>query len=395
MLVAGTGTAAAAAAAGDATATGIDVDATITVPGGPTARIDRTIGQVTAPPDDSASVVNGEINADLPLPFGMRTLARVATLDTTATSGPSGSAATARLTGIQVNTPAGPLGINAAGAEVSCPTDGTPTASVDSPVTVTFAGRTVTIDATGEATFTFPPPWIEGTVTVVIDARTTTTTTAAATALQAQVELSIPGVISGTGEMTVAQTSCEQPGAQVAPTASWLKPRSGPTTGGTTVTVNGTGFVPGQTSVTIGDATVPADKVTVAPDGESLTFVTPAHPAGRVGVVVTTPGGSTEPLRFRYKDSAPEASWLTPKWGPTTGGTTVTVNGTGFVPGQTSVTIGDATVPADKVTVAPDGESLTFVTPAHPAGRVGVVVTTPGGSTEPLRFRYKDSAPEG
>ncbi len=298
MLVAGTGTA--AAAAGDASATGVDVDATLTLSDGRTVTVDREVGKVSAPPDASESLTNIVAGETLPLPANMSPLARVQALDTSATSNSSGSAASARLTGIELNTPLGPLGIQAVGAQVSCPANGTPTASVVSPITVTFAGRVVSVDTNGEATFTNPAPGIEGTVTIDVDERTTTSATAAATAVQAQAEFDIPGFLSGSGEMTVAQTSCEKPGVQAAPTAWWLKPKSGSTAGGKTVTVKGKGFVPGQTTVTIGGTTVPADQVRVAQSGRSLTFVTPAHAPGRVDVVVTTPGGSIDPLRFRY-----------------------------------------------------------------------------------------------
>ncbi|GAA4337651.1 hypothetical protein GCM10023162_39440 [Klenkia terrae] len=85
----------------------------------------------------------------------------------------------------------------------------------------------------------------------------------------------------------------------VAPTATGLDPATGPTGGGTTVTVTGGGFVPGGTTVTIGGVVVPADQVTVV-DASTLTFVTPPHAAGTVGVVVTTEGGASGELRFRY-----------------------------------------------------------------------------------------------
>lgn len=386
MLVAGTSTA--VAAPGAAMATGVDLDATITPAGASPIRYDRTVGQVDAPLDDAASLTNLQMGENLPLPADLRPLARVATLNTTATSNGSGSAATARLTGIELNTPVGPVGIQAVGAQVNCPANGAPTASVDRPVAVTFAGRTVAVDTNGEATFTAPAPGIAGSVTIDIDERRTTTTTAAATAVQASARFEVPGVLSGSGELTVAQTSCEKPAPQVAPLAWRIKPKSSPTAGGTTVTVTGKGFVPGQTTVTIGGTTVPANAVNVAADGRSLTFVTPAHAPGRVQVVVTTPGGSTEPLRFRYKDTPPTVSWMSPRWGPTSGGTTVRVHGAGFAPGETTVTIGGTTVPADRVSVAADGRSLSFDTPRHRDGWVEVVVTTPSGAAAPQGFKY-------
>ncbi len=68
------------------------------------------------------------------------------------------------------------------------------------------------------------------------------------------------------------------------PTALTIDPNSGPTAGGQTVTITGTNFIPGATTVTIGGNTVPA---TVDPSGASLTFITPAHAAVPVPVTVT------------------------------------------------------------------------------------------------------------
>ena len=135
-----------------------------------------------------------------------------------------------------------------------------------------------------------------------------------------------------------------------------------------------------------------AGAVTVASDGNSLTFDTPAHVAGLVDVTVTTPGGTTSPaLGFTYVPPAvaPTATGIVPTEGPIAGGTSVTITGTGFVAGQTTVDIGGNTVAAVDVTVAPGGLTLTFDTPAHVAGLVDVTVTTPGGTTSPaLGFTY-------
>jgi len=175
--------------------------------------------------------------------------------------------------------------------------------------------------------------------------------------------------------------------AAAPPTSSGINPNLGPTTGGQTVTITGTNFVPGATTVTIGGILIPANQVTVSPTATSLTFLTPPHAEGLVDVTVSTPGGTTAPLGYTYVPP-PTGVSLNPTSGPTTGGTTVTMTGTGFVAGQTSVTIGGTTIPASQVTVAPDGTTLTFVTPPHAPGTVGVTATTPGGTTAPLDFTY-------
>lgn len=177
----------------------------------------------------------------------------------------------------------------------------------------------------------------------------------------------------------------------VSPVVTDLNPDHGPVTGGTAVTVTGDYFIDGETFVTIGAVTIPAEQVTVNSSTE-LTFETPAVPLpGTVQVTVTTPGGTSDPLNFTYTAVAPIADNLDPNEGPVTGGNTVTVTGAHFIPGDTSVTIGGITIPAAEVTVISPDE-LTFVTPAAAApGPVEVTVTTPGGTSDPLTFTYTGS----
>jgi hypothetical protein len=159
------------------------------------------------------------------------------------------------------------------------------------------------------------------------------------------------------------------------PAPTSLTPAEGDVAGGTTVTVNGTGFT-GTTAVTFGG--VPATDVSVASDTE-LTAVAPAHTAGPVDVEITNPAGLARlSAAYTYVEAAapaPAPTGLTPPRGDIAGGTTVTVNGTGFTR-TTAVSFGG--VLATDVTVVSDTE-LTAVTPAHAAGAVDVTVTGPGG----------------
>lgn len=138
---------------------------------------------------------------------------------------------------------------------------------------------------------------------------------------------------------------------QNAPTAQSLNPDHGPTTGGQLVTINGTNFTPGST-VTIGGKSVTPEFV--APDGKTLTFVTPPHPAGPVNVTVTTAGGTTAPLTYTYVPSTVPAPVIT---NPTDGSTVNTPNppieGTGTPGGK--VTVNEGGKPVCTATVKPDG----------------------------------------
>lgn len=84
-----------------------------------------------------------------------------------------------------------------------------------------------------------------------------------------------------------------------APTVSTAVPSSGPTAGGTAVTITGTNLS-STTSVTFGGTAATSFTVSSA---TQVTATTPAHSAGAVDVVVTTSGGSaTSTGGFAYLD---------------------------------------------------------------------------------------------
>jgi uncharacterized repeat protein (TIGR02543 family) len=167
------------------------------------------------------------------------------------------------------------------------------------------------------------------------------------------------------------------------PALQGISPNQGPLSGGNTITLTGSSFVPGSTTVSIGGAA--CTQVTVVSSSE-LNCKAPARgTAGSVAVTVTTSGGtSTGNINYTY-DDVPSVTGITPDQGAQAGGTTVTVTGSGFVPGSTTVTIGG--VPCTAVTVV-DAHTLTCLTGAG-TGAAGVSVATPGGGvTAGVSFSY-------
>ena len=158
-----------------------------------------------------------------------------------------------------------------------------------------------------------------------------------------------------------------------APTIASVSPGSGPTAGGTAITITGADFT-GATSVTLGGS---AATNLVVMSATSINCTTPAHAAGAVSVIVTTPSGANPSnTLFTYITPAPTVSSVSPNNGPITGNTSVTITGTGFT-GTTSVAFGGSA--AASVVIA-SATSITCITPAHAAGAVSVIVTTPAGS---------------
>ena len=98
------------------------------------------------------------------------------------------------------------------------------------------------------------------------------------------------------------------------PVYSSLSPISGPVAGGTIVTILGSGFT-GATSVTFGSTA--ATSFTINSDSQ-ITATTPAHAAGVVSVVITTPGGTaTGTNAFTYntpviKSFTSSTTWTVP-----------------------------------------------------------------------------------
>jgi PKD repeat protein len=167
------------------------------------------------------------------------------------------------------------------------------------------------------------------------------------------------------------------PVSAAAPTFSNILPSSGPTAGGTPVTITGTDFVEGGSlGVTIGDA--PATSVAFV-DPTHITAVTPAGTAGAKDVVVISGDGqiaSGGAGAFTY-NAGPTFGTISPTSGPLAGGTPVTITGSNFVAGPSlGVTIGS--VAASSV-VRVDSTHITAVTPAGTAGAKDVVVISGDG----------------
>jgi hypothetical protein len=125
-----------------------------------------------------------------------------------------------------------------------------------------------------------------------------------------------------------------------APTVTGVSPSCGSTSGGTSVTISGTGFQ-SYATVTIGG--VKATSVTTV-NSTTITATTGGHTAATVDVVVQNPDSQsgTKTGGYTYGGSCatpPSLSSVYPNFGPPTGGTGITITGANFVNGA-SVTLG-------------------------------------------------------
>jgi hypothetical protein len=162
----------------------------------------------------------------------------------------------------------------------------------------------------------------------------------------------------------------------VGPIITGLKPTTGPGAGGKKVKISGS-HLSGATSVTFGS--VAATSFTVNGRGTIITAIAPAHVAGTVNVVVTTPSGPTIVTSAdQYTYLGPTITAVNPASGPTAGGKRIDIIGTGLY-GATSVTFGS--VAATSFKANSKGTKLMVTVPAQGAGTVNIVITTPGGTS--------------
>lgn len=174
------------------------------------------------------------------------------------------------------------------------------------------------------------------------------------------------------------------------PVVTEVKAPTGPSAGGSKVVIKGK-HLAGARKVLFG--TAKGTSLTVKSD-RRLTVVSPAHAPARVAVRVVTEGGRSKrgpsyTFLAPVTPAAPTVTGVSPGFGPTAGGRTVTVTGAGLGD-VTAVTFGG--VPATGLThVTPT--TLTVSAPSHTAGVVEVQVASPGGGSAAVStdlFTYTD-----
>ncbi|MGH9554540.1 MAG: IPT/TIG domain-containing protein, partial [Terriglobales bacterium] len=152
--------------------------------------------------------------------------------------------------------------------------------------------------------------------------------------------------------------------------------------GGTVITLSGTGFQAGAIVLFGGIA---ATNVTVM-SSTQLTATAPAHALGIVDVQVTNSGGGTDTLPGGITFvTPPRIDRIFPDSGLNSGGTQIAITGAGYKPGVV-VTFGGV---AGIVTAVSD-TLINVTTPVHTEGSVDVVVLNTDGGTNTVvnGFRF-------
>ncbi|HUD16267.1 MAG TPA: IPT/TIG domain-containing protein [Acidimicrobiales bacterium] len=173
--------------------------------------------------------------------------------------------------------------------------------------------------------------------------------------------------------------------------ARWT-PSHGPPAGGTLVTITGTNFT-GATAVSFGTTALTPAATNPPPSG-NFTFIsdtqiiaTSPPGTGVVNVVVTTGGGASSTSATDTFSYGPIVTSINPDTGPATGGTVVTIAGTGFT-GASAMDFGTSGLTSTAANPATSGH-FTFISDTEiiansPPGNVPsvtVTVSTPGGTS--------------
>lgn len=268
---------------------------------------------------------------------------------------------------------------------------GAPSLGSVTPATGTVSGGT-TVTLTGSNFAALAVVTIGGAAATVVNR----TTTSLEVLTPAGSEGAVDVVVTNPGGQTSTLTGGFLYVAPIAPpTITTVTPASGPTAGGTVITVNGSLFKAGaEVRLTVGGTPQPATNVVIVSSAQ-LRATTPAHVAGLASITVRNPVDALEGSLadvFTYL-APPTITSVTPNTGFTSGGLPVTIAGTAF---RTGAVVRFGANAGTNVVVDPGGTSLTVTTPA--AVLAGVVdVTVVNADTQQAvsmgAFTYNYPAP--
>jgi eukaryotic-like serine/threonine-protein kinase len=212
--------------------------------------------------------------------------------------------------------------------------------------------------------------------------------------VKAAIAAAIVAIAAAGTVLAVRLTGSSPAGPVTLPAVTGVSPASGSTMGGTAVTITGTGLAD-VTVVRFGGVagTITADSttqitVTSPPSTVTTAAITADSPAqttatgtgaGTVDITVTTADGTSHPTaadRFTYTALRPAVTGVSPNGGTISGGTTVTITGTGLA-GATSVRFGNGAA-----IITADSSTQVTVTSPPGSGTVNLTVTTPAGTSQ-------------
>jgi hypothetical protein len=215
---------------------------------------------------------------------------------------------------------------------------------------------------------------------VVLDGKPVPTTVLDETTMRFRTSTGVPG------PATVSAVDGEQASSPLTfrflepPTVTSMTPETVLISGGTAVTIAGTGLA-GVSAIDVYGAN---PEFTTSGDS-ALTFAAPPHDAGRASITLIGPDAvRTLAGVLTYTPPSPQVTGLAPMEGTMKGGTRVTLTGTELGTVR-AVTFG--ATPAAAVTRVDDQTVIATAPPSALAGTVPIAVSGPGGS-DSVNYRY-------
>ena len=355
------------------------VDITITTPGGTSATSASDQYTYAGTPTVSGlapnagplgggttvTITGANLSLASAVKFGATSAIGVTVVSATKITATAPAAALAGAVDVTVTTPGGTSATTA--ADQYTYTNGPSVASISPTSGPTAGGTSVTITGANLASATAVK---FGSNTATINSNTATQIVAVA-----------PAGSAGAVDVTVTTVGGTSPGSVAdrytyagPPTVTGVSPTSGPTLGGTVVTITGTNL-DNPSAVNFGGS----NAAVVTPiSATQIIAVAPAGSAGAQDVRVTTPGGTSATSsadRFTFVPP-PTVTGVSPSSGPAAGGTSVTITGKDFT-GASAVHFGASQAPAFSVVNA---TQITATSPSG-AGIADVTVTTASGTS--------------
>lgn len=261
-----------------------------------------------------------------------------------------------------------------------------PTISSVSPSTIiTDGGNLITVTGSGFGSSGTPTVTVGGrAASCVVRVSDTEVTAVTPSGFSGPASVSVsPDTRGGSATANAAVTYAT---ATTTPTIATLSPSSGTSVGGTTVTITGSGFGSAMPVVRFGDVCAAA---VLSHTDTSIEVVTPAGSLGASDVSVTMQTGRVVSTGGFTYVAPPTFSAVSPNWGYSTGGTSVTIVGRGF--GSTPPTV---TFDGIAATVTSNTDEFIYATvPPGVTGPVTVIVTPQGGTPLPKLNAFTYRAP--
>lgn len=159
------------------------------------------------------------------------------------------------------------------------------------------------------------------------------------------------------------------------PMISSISPSSGPPSGGTQVTIVGSGLSSASEADDISFGSVSASSIVSVTDSQLVVITPPASAIGSVPISLVTPNGAVIwEAGFDYMISIGS---IYPESGPVAGGTSLTVSGSGLLQ-LTGIQFNDTA--ATSMTITSDNQLTVVTPPAAVAGAVDVTFLGPAGT---------------